>query len=381
MTAGGFRPRFAASVEAIASNGGQFMPPIMGAAAFIMPFFIPGATYGDVCLAALLPAVLYFLSLYTVVHLEARKLGMTGLPRETLPRLWPTLKSGWPLAFSLATIVGLLIYGFTPMTVGVWATLVTFAVTLLRRETRLTPGGFLAALEVGVQRTIPIAIACAAAGIIIGAMNLSGLAARISSVILAVSEGQLWIALLLTMVVAILLGMGVTTAIVYITLVALVVPSLVDMGAHPMAANMFVFYFGALSGVTPPVCLTTYAAAGIAQSNPWHTGWLAARVGLASFIVPFMIAYTPELLLIGSWYNIMLAFGTAALGVVCLAAALQGWVMSALAWWERLSLLAAAGLLIHPDLGLGLAGAALAIMVYMHQRGHTPLAAAPKESR
>ena len=368
MIAGGFRPRFAASVEAIASNGGQFMPPIMGAAAFIMPFFIPGATYGDVCLAALLPALLYFLSLYTVVHLQARKLGMTGLPPEQLPHLWPTLKTGWPLAFSLATIVGLLVYGFTPMTVGVWATLVTFVVTLFRPETRLSPGGFMAALEVGVQRTIPIAIACAAAGIIIGAMNLSGLAARISSVILDVSNGQLWIALLLTMVVAILLGMGVTTAIVYITLVALVVPSLIDMGTHPMAANMFVFYFGALSGVTPPVCLTTYAAAGIAQSNPWQTGWLAARVGLASFIVPFMVAYTPELLFIGQWYYILLAFGTASLGVICLASVLQGWLLDPLAWWERALMAAAALMLIHPDLALGLAGAAAAGLVYGRQR-------------
>ena len=367
MKSSGFNPRVAASIEAIASNGGQIMPPIMGAAAFIIPMYIPGIGYDDVILAALIPALLYYLSLLTMIHLEARKNGLAGLPRSELPKFWPVFKRGWPLLFSLVTIVTFLMMGFTPMVSGVAAIIVTLVVVQFRAETRLSAIDVAAALENAVRATIPIAIACAAAGLIIGSMDLSGLAGRFSRLILEVAQGNLMPALLMTMVICIVLGMGMTTTIIYITLAALVVPSLIDMGITPMAANLFVFYFGALSGVTPPIALTTYAAAGIAGSNPWHTGWTATKIGLASFIIPFMFAYSPELLMDGTPMAILTASITAALGIVALAAGVQGYLMGRLAAWERLILLAAAALLIGPDLRMGLAALILLATVLLLQ--------------
>jgi TRAP transporter 4TM/12TM fusion protein len=374
MKSAGFRPKFAASVEAIASNGGQIMPPVMGAAAFIMPFYILGSSYRDVCLSSAIPAMLYYFSLYLMVHFEARKMGLKGMAKESLPKLGPTFRHGWPLAFSLAVIIGLLIYGFTPMTAGVWATLITFMVTLFRRQTRLSPGDFFAALEAGLKNAIPIVMACAAAGIIIGSMNLSGLAVRISSLVTVFSHGNLWIALLITMIVAVLLGMGVTTTIIYITLAVMVVPSLEKMSVVPMAANLFVFYFGALSGVTPPVALTTYAAAGIANSNPWRTGWESVRIGLASFIIPYMFVYTPELLLIGSWSYILICISTAVLGVFSLAVSIQGFWFKRIAYWERGFLGCAAFFFVHPNPTLGLLGLGAILAVFVRQiRGRKSL--------
>ena len=359
MRSSGFRPQFAASAEAIASNGGQMMPPIMGAAAFIIPMYIPGASYRDVVIAAVIPAILYFVSLFAMVHFEAKKCGLQGLPRSRLPRVAAVLRVGWPLMFSLFTIIGLLLYGFTPMVAGVAALLVTILVTCFRPETRMSPRDLIAAMETGVRSTIPIVMACAAAGLIIGSMNVSGLAGRISGAVVDLAGGQLWLGLLATMVVCVILGMGMTTTIIYLTLAALVVPSVIEMGAHIMAANLFVFYFGALSGVTPPVALTTYAAAGIAGSDPWRTGWEAAKVGLASFIIPFMFVYTPELLMIGTPPAIMVAAFTALCGVLMLAAAVQGYFVGRLTLWERFLMAAGAVLLVHPSA----AGALLAFVL------------------
>lgn len=367
MKSSGFSPRMAASVEAIASNGGQIMPPIMGAAAFIIPMFIPGIGYHDVILAAIIPAMLYYLSLLSMIHLEAKKEGLLGIPASELPKFWPVLKSGWPLLLSLGAIVTFLMLGFTPMVSGVAALVMTVIVVQFRAETRLSAVDVIAALENAMRATIPIAIACAAAGLIIGSMDLSGLAGRFSRLILDVAQGNLLPALLMTMVICIVLGMGMTTTIIYITLAALVVPSLIDMGITPMAANLFVFYFGALSGVTPPIALTTYAAAGIAGSNPWQTGWTATKIGLASFIIPFMFAYTPALLLDGTPFAIISATVTAALGIVALAAAVQGHFLLALANWERLVLMFAAFLLINPDIRYGLAALVVLAVILVRQ--------------
>ncbi len=367
MKSSGFSPRMAASVEAIASNGGQIMPPIMGAAAFIIPMFIPGIGYHDVILAAIIPAMLYYLSLLSMIHLEAKKEGLVGIPASELPKFWPVLKSGWPLLLSLGAIVTFLMLGFTPMVSGVAALVMTVIVVQFRAETRLSAVDVIAALENAMRATIPIAIACAAAGLIIGSMDLSGLAGRFSRLILDVAQGNLLPALLMTMVICIVLGMGMTTTIIYITLAALVVPSLIDMGITPMAANLFVFYFGALSGVTPPIALTTYAAAGIAGSNPWQTGWTATKIGLASFIIPFMFAYTPALLLDGTPFAIISATVTAALGIVALAAAVQGHFLLALANWERLVLMFAAFLLINPDIRYGLAALVVLAVILVRQ--------------
>ncbi len=368
MKTSGFSARVAASVEAIASNGGQIMPPIMGAAAFIIPMYIPGTGYRDVVMAALIPALLYFLSLLAMIHFEAGKKGLVGMPRSELPDFLKVLRRGWPLLLSLVAIITLLIMGFTPMVAGVAALIVTLVVIQFRPETRLGPADVIAGLENAIRATIPIAIACAAAGLIIGSMDLSGLAGRFSRLILEVSQGNMLPALIMTMIICVVLGMGMTTTIIYITLAALVVPSIVDMGVSPMAANLFVFYFGALSGVTPPIALTTYAAAGIAGSSPWTTGWTASKIGIASFIIPFMFVYTPGLLLNGSPFEIGIAAASAGLGVIVLAASIQGYFMSQLAAWERLLLAAAALLLIAPDARYGLAAVTLVAFVAFRQR-------------
>lgn len=234
------------------------------------------------------------------------------------------------------------------MIAGATALVLTVIVTLFRSETRLTPKDFCAALETGIRATIPIVMACAAAGIIIGSMDLSGLAGRVSGAVTLLADGNLALALVITAVVCVILGMGMTTTIVYITLAALVAPSITDMGAPVMAANLFIFYFGCLSGVTPPVALTTYAAAGIAGSNPWSTGIEAVKVGIASFMIPFMFIYTPSLLLDGAWYRIAIDSVTAAVGIVCLAAAVQGYFRRPLLHWERAALAATALLFIVP---------------------------------
>ncbi|WP_272009962.1 TRAP transporter permease [Roseovarius sp. ZX-A-9] len=370
MKSSGFNARTAASIEAIASNGGQIMPPIMGAAAFIIPMYIPGISYGDVALAAIIPAILYFFALFMMIHLNARKSGLVGIPKSELPKVGPELRRGWPLLLSLLAIIILLMMGFTPMVAGVAALIVTLIVVQFRPETRLKPADVIAALENGVRATIPIVIACAAAGLIIGSMDLSGLASRFSRLILEVAQGNLLPGLLMTMLICIVLGMGMTTTIIYITLAALVVPSLIDMGVTAMGANLFVFYFGALSGVTPPIALTTYAAAGIAGSNPWQTGWTAAKMGLVSFIIPFMFVYTPALLLDGSIVSIILATLTALAGVMAFTAAIQGYIEAPLKWWERLAFAIAALLLVSPDIWLGtgaLIGAAAVLSLHLRR--------------
>jgi TRAP transporter 4TM/12TM fusion protein len=348
MKSSGFSPRFAASVEAMASNGGQIVPPVMGAAAFIIPMYIPGSSYRDVVLAAAIPAVLYYVSILAMIHFQAGKSGLVGVPRAELPSAWKTLRQGWPILIAFGAIVGFLLSGFTPMIAGATALVLTLIVTLFRAETRLSPRDFCAALETGIRNTIPIVMACAAAGIIIGSMDMSGLAGRVSGAVTLLADGNLPLALVLTAIVCVILGMGMTTTIVYITLAALVAPSITAMGAPVMAANLFIFYFGCLSGVTPPVALTTYAAAGIAGSNPWSTGIEAVKVGLASFLIPFMFIYTPSLLLDGAWYRIVLDSVTAGVGIICLAAAVQGYVRRTLLWWERLILAGTALLFIVP---------------------------------
>lgn len=368
MKSSGFNPRFAASVEAMASNGGQIVPPVMGAAAFIIPMYIPGASYRDVVLAAAIPAVLYYISILAMIHFQAKRAGLTGVARKDLPSAWITLRKGWPILIAFSAIVGFLLSGFTPMIAGATALVLTVIVTMFRAETRLTPQDLCAALETGIRATIPIVMACAAAGIIIGSMDLSGLAGRVSGAVTLLADGKLALALVITAVVCVILGMGMTTTIVYITLAALVAPSITEMGAPVMAANLFIFYFGCLSGVTPPVALTTYAAAGIAGSNPWSTGIEAVKVGIASFLIPFMFIYTPSLLLDGAWYRIAIDSVTAAIGIICLAAAVQGYFRRLLKPWERVALAATALLFIVPTWETMLLAGAVLIMLWFRGR-------------
>jgi TRAP transporter 4TM/12TM fusion protein len=358
MKRAGYQATFAAAVEATASIGGQIMPPIMAAAAFIMADFV-GVPFRQVALAAAIPAVLYFFCVFITVHFEARRLGLQKVPREEMPSLPGTLKQDGYLLLPIAALLWYLYQGFTEETAGLMAIATTFLVSFVRRRSRLGPERLLRAFETGAQAAVTVAMAVAAAGLIIGCVFLSGIGMQFSFVLIKLSGGELWLALVYTAFAAFILGLSLPTTAVYLTLAIIVAPGLVQMGVPKMAAHMFIFYMGVTSDLTPPTCLSPFAAAGIAGSPPMATAWQAMRLGVVLYIVPFMFVYSPALLAMGSLPEIILATLTAGLGVFCLAAGLQGWLRRAASPLERALLLGAAGALISPGLYTDLAGVGL----------------------
>ncbi|HSF04627.1 MAG TPA: TRAP transporter fused permease subunit [Methylomirabilota bacterium] len=358
MKRAGYRATFAAAVEATASIGGQIMPPIMAAAAFIMADFV-GVPFRQVALAAAIPALLYFFCVYITVHFEARRLGLQKVPREEMPSLPGTLKQDGYLLLPIAALLWYLYQGFTEETAGLMAIATTFLVSFVRRRSRLGPERLLRAFETGAQTAVTVAMAVAAAGLIIGCVFLSGIGMQFSFVLIKLSGGELWLALVYTAFAAFILGLSLPTTAVYLTLAIIVAPGLVQMGVPKMAAHMFIFYMGVTSDLTPPTCLSPFAAAGIAGSPPMATAWQAMRLGAVLYIVPFMFVYSPALLAMGSLPEIILATLTAGLGVFCLAAGLQGWLRRAASPLERALLLGAAGALISPGFYTDLAGVGL----------------------
>jgi len=363
----GYRAQFAGAVESVASSGGMIMPPVMGVVAFIMAEFM-GVPYIKVAFAAAIPACLYFLSLFIQVHLEGVKSGLRPLPKEVLPNLWQTLHEGWHLLIPVVVIVGFLVVGYTVMMAAFWGVVSVFCTTLFKKETRMDPLRLFSALEASAKTIAPVTAACASAGIIIGCIFSSGLGMRFSTLIVQLAGDQMWLALVFTMIVSIILGMGLTASAVYITLAALVIPSLIKMEVYPMSGHMFALYFGVISGITPPVALAAYAGAGIAGSNPMRTGYTACRLGFAGFIVPFMFVYSPELVLHGAPMRIVWTTFTAVLGISCLAAAAEGWFSTNLNLLERALLLAASIAFINPRIGTTAVAFALLIMVIVIQQ-------------
>ena len=283
----GYRAKFAAAVEACASSGGQITPPIMGAAAFIMAEFLE-APYSYVILAAIIPAFLYFTTIYFMVHVEAEKHGIEKIDKSMLPNVFEVLKGGWHMLLSLVVLMGLLIYGYTAMKAGFWAIVSVIILSFLKKKnTRMTVVDFWELLKVGIKSTVPVTIACACAGIIIGSVFVSGLGLKFTQSVIELSGGMLFPLLCLTAISAIILGMGMTTTAVYITVAALIVPSLIQSGIIPVAAHMFAFYFGVVSTITPPVALASFAGAAIAKSPPMSTAVESSKVGIAKYIVPF----------------------------------------------------------------------------------------------
>jgi TRAP transporter 4TM/12TM fusion protein len=352
----GYSARFSGAVETVASSGGQFMPPIMGAAAFIVAEFL-GMPYIKVAAAAILPAFLYYLSVYAMVHFEALRIDLKGMPAKELPKIRNTLVYGVQFFIPVLILVYLLVKGQSPMRAGVWAIAMTILVSLVRKETRLSPKRILSALESGAKGATQVAIACATAGVIIGVLTLTGLGMRFNSIILFISQGSLILTLILTMFTSLLLGMGLPTVAAYIIQVTLTVPVLTqNFGIHPLAAHFFIFYFAIISAITPPVALAAYAAAGISGADPLKTAITSCRLGLAAFIVPYMFIYAPQLLLVGTTSQIVLASFTAIIGVVLLAGAVVGWFAKRANTPERILLLSASLSLIKPGLytdGLG----------------------------
>jgi TRAP transporter 4TM/12TM fusion protein len=364
MKRSGFHPHFAAGVEATASTGGQIMPPVMGAAAFVMAEFL-AVPYGQVVIWALIPAILYYVACFAAVHFEAKRRGLLGLPRSELPRLGTVLRERGHLFIPVMTILVVMYSGFSAPLAALAGTLMCFPVAALRKSTRgyVTFRNILEALVDGARNAVPVALACACAGIVIGVVTLSGLGIVFTQFVISLAKDFLILALILTMIAGIVLGMGMPTTPAYIIMTALLVPAIIKLGVIPPAAHMFAFYFAVLSAITPPVALAVYAAAGIAKADLWKSGWAAVKIGAAGFIVPYMLIYEPALLMIGSWPNIIQAFVTSAFGILMFAGGLHGYFLTAANYWQRAMLIVAGLLLIDPGFVTDVIGAALACVV------------------
>ncbi len=325
----GYRPKFAGAVEACASSGGQITPPIMGAAAFIIAEFMH-VSYFAVIIAAIVPTVLYFATIYFMVDIEAEKEGIERLDKSILPRVWEVLSHGWHQLLTLAVLVGLLGVGYTPMMSAFWAILTLVGLSFVQKGTRMSAVDLFAALESGVRSAMPVTVACACAGIIIGSIFVSGLGLKFTNQVIELSGGYLFPLLVLTGIAAIILGMGMTTTAVYITVAALIVPSLIQMDVVPMAAHLFAFYFGVVSTITPPVALASFAAAAIAGSRPMATAVESARIGIAKYLVPFVFVYNPSLLFEGPVWLTAVSGLMAMAGLWGLSVMLEGWCKGAL---------------------------------------------------
>ncbi|MBM3626891.1 MAG: TRAP transporter permease [Alphaproteobacteria bacterium] len=364
----GFRPAFAAGVEAVASTGGQIMPPVMGAAAFVMAEFLR-TSYFQITLWALIPALLYYVACFGAVHFEAKRRGLVGLPRAECPRLGAVLRERGHLFIPVAIILFMMFTGWSSPLAALVATLACFPVAMLRANTRapLRAGMVLDALIEGAKGALSVAMACACAGIIIGIVALTGLGITFTQVVLQVAQSSLFIALVVTAMAGIVLGMGMPTTPAYIIMVSLLVPALIKLGAIEPAAHMFAFYFAILSAITPPVALAVFAAASLAKADLWEAGWAAVRIGAAGFIVPFMFVYEPAMLMIGDWPAIASAVVTGTAGCLLLAAGLHGHLLRDCRPWESVALVVAALLLIKPGWATDLAGFGIAAAILGRQ--------------
>lgn len=362
----GYKPSFAAAVEASVSSGGQFMPPVMGASAFIIAATL-AMPYIDVCKHAFIPAVLWFFSFLMVLHFEAKRLKLKILPREEIPPTAKVLK-GLYILLPIIVLVCLLIKGHSPMYAAFVTTVLTFILSFLRKETRFNLAIFIGALEYGMQSAIPVSIACAGAGIIIGAVMQSGLGYFFSAVLVKLSGGELFILLPLVLIASLILGMGMVTVAAYIIVATLVAPAMIEMGLVPIAAHFFPFYFAIISAITPPVAVASFAAAGIAGSNPWETGWLGIRLAIPALAIPFVFVTQPSLLLIGTSTSVLITIFSTVGGIICLASVVVGYLLRDLKLFERVILSIAALLFFFPFLVANLAGLGLFGLTFLIQR-------------
>ncbi len=376
MKRSGFKPHFAAAVEATASTGGQIMPPVMGAAAFVMAEFL-AVPYLQVVIWAILPAILYYVAVFFAVHFEAKRVGLLGLPASEVPRLRDVMRERGHLFLPLVIILGGLIAGYSAPLCALAGTFSCIPVAMLRKNTRvgLSWRTVWDSLQEGAKNAIAVALACACSGIIIGIITLTGAAIDFSAVVVNMAQQSLILALVLTMLAGLVLGLGMPTTPSYIVMVALLVPTVIKLGAPVPAAHMFAFYFAILSAITPPVALAVFAAAGLAKANMWDSGWAAMRVGAAGYIVPFMFVYEPALLMINGWdewHVTLTAFVSATIGCMALAAGLHGYLLRDNSKWEGAVLVVAALLLINPGLITDAIGLGLLALVVINQKVLNP---------
>ena len=371
----GYKAEFAAAVEATASTGGQLMPPVMGAGAFIMAEFL-GVAYIKVALAAAIPALLYYVGVTASVHFAARKLNLERLPKEVIPPLKKTLPKSACLFVPVTILVYLMLTGYDPTTSVLWGTAASIALFFLTARSwamlKQRVWNIVLALEAGGKSIVLIAARCACAQIVIGMINLSGLGIKMTEMVLGLSMGIGFLAHFFTMIVCLILGMGLPTTAAYVLAASVAGPALIKLGVIPMAAQLFVFYFAIISAITPPVCAATYAAVAIARSKWWQSGWLAVKIGLAGFMVPFLFVYCSNLLLIGSALEIFWNSLVSGLGVIAMAGVAMGYFGDRCRWYESIPLAVGALLLLKPGLITDLIGLGLVVIIYVFQkRRHT----------
>lgn len=364
----GYKPEFAAAAEAAASTGGQIMPPIMGAAAFLMADII-NVPYSNIIVRAILPAVLYFAGIFIAVHLEAKKLGLRGLSRDELPKLRFLIKKIYLL---LPLVILIYLVSSNTKTIQTGAAIAIVAailVSLFNKENRLTPKRLLEALAAGGQGTVAVAAACGIAGIISGVITMTGLANMMINGIVALAGSQVIIALFLTMLCCIVLGMGVPTTANYCIMAATCAPILIRMGVPVLAAHFFVFYFGIVADLTPPVALAAYAGSAIAQSNPMKTALTATKLAIAAFIVPYVFALNPVMLFIdvGGPMEVVLIVCTSLIGIFGVSAALEGYILSHMNWAQRILSAVGGLMLIDPEIITDIVGIALVAVTIVWQ--------------
>lgn len=364
----GYKPEFAGAVEAAASTGGQLMPPIMGAAAFLMAEFV-GVPYVEVVKAAIIPALLYFTGIMLGVHFEARKNGMEGIPREQLPKIGGVLRERGHLAIPLIAIIYLLVKGFSPMKAALWAIALTIITAMIRKSTRISARDIVKGLEDGARSALGVIIACAAAGIIIGVVTKTGLGLKLGSALIDLANGNLLLTLFFTMITSILLGMGVPTTANYVITSTIAAPAVIGLGVPLLAAHMFAFYFGIIADVTPPVALAAFAGSGIARSNPMKTGINAAKLAIAAFIVPYIFVMSPVLLMIDAHLlQVLFAVLTAVVGMIGIAAAVSGYLVTQGRFYDRIMLFVGGLLMISPGLYTDFIGLIIMVSAYLVQK-------------
>lgn len=388
----GYSPEFAAAVEATASTGGQIMPPIMGAAAFLMAE-MTGIGYPTIVTAAIIPAALYYAGVFLMIHFEAKKLGLRGLKKEEIPNFFKLVFTRGYLLVPLIVLVYLLMSGFTPASSACWAILAAIIASMFSKETRLTPKTFIEALVNGAKNTLSVAVACAVAGMIVGVVTLTGVGLKLASGLLALSGGNTLLALFFTMIACIILGMGVPTTANYVIMATITAPIVVQLGVPVLAAHMFVFYFGIVADITPPVALAAYAGSAIARSNPLKTGITATRLAITAFLVPYIFALSPNMLLVDSVASaeagkiifvplmslISIVF-TSCVGMVGLAIGMEGYFLTRMSIVERLISVAGGVMLIIPEtftdiLGVCCVGFVIAYQIVRKKQKKTAAAA------
>jgi TRAP transporter 4TM/12TM fusion protein len=364
----GYKPELAGAVEAAASTGGQIMPPIMGAAAFIMAEIL-GIPYITVCKYAILPAILYYVALFTATHIEALKLGLRGLTDTDVPKISKTLKKGAHFLIPIVLLIVILVQGYTPFRAAFIAIIALITVAMFKKESRVSPRGFIEALVQGAKNSIVIAVSCACAGIVVGVLDVTGLGIKFVSIVTDLSMGIFPLALIMVMIACLILGMGVPTAPAYIIAAMIAAPALVHFGMQQAVAHMFVFYSSLLSAITPPVALAAYAGAAIAGANVMRTGLNACRLGFITFLVPYMFAYNSALLAMGSLPFVTWSFITAILGTVGIATGLAGYLFTFIPTWHRPFYLVAGILCLIPETMTDTIGLVLVfLLIWLHYR-------------